>query len=96
LVARLQRSRALTPQERRRVVRTDVIGEARRGTRRVTVVAEVSATIHDDDVTRAAESARILDDRGRRAMALAIGFDLGNDEVASLAADQGVEVVVGA
>jgi len=95
LVDLLQRSRALTPQERRRVVRTDVLGEARRGTKRVTVVAEVSATIHDDDVTRTAETARILVDRGLRTVAYAIGYEVGGGEVERLAADQGVELVTG-
>jgi len=95
LVDLLQRSRALTPQERRRVVRTDVLGEARRNTKRVTVVAEVSATIHDDDVTRTAETARILSDRGLRTVAYAIGYEVGGEEVERLAADQGVELVTG-
>jgi len=95
LVELLQRSRALTPQERRRVVRTDVLGEARRDTKRVTVVAEVSATIHDDDVTRTAETARILSDRGLRTVAYAIGYEVGGGEVERLAADQGVELVTG-
>jgi chromosome segregation ATPase len=95
LVDLLQRSLPLTPQERRRVVRTDVLGEARRGTKRVTVVAEVSATIHDDDVTRTAETARILSDRGLRTVAYAIGYEVGGGEVERLAADQGVELVTG-
>jgi len=95
LVDLLQRSLPLTPQERRRVVRTDVLGEARRDTKRVTVVAEVSATIHDDDVTQTAETARILVDRGLRTVAYAIGYEVGGEEVERLAADQGVELVTG-
>jgi len=95
LVDILQRSLPLTPQERRRVVRTDVLGEARRGTKRVTVVAEVSATVHGNDVTRTAETARILGDRGLRTAAYAIGYEVGGEEVERLAADQGVELVIG-
>jgi hypothetical protein len=95
LIERLHRKRALTPEERRRLVQTDLLVAAHQGTKRVTVVAEVSATLHANDVTRVAESARILNARNESATALAIGYEIGGEEVERLAADQGVELVIG-
>jgi len=95
LIDRLHRKRALTSEERRRLVQTDLLVAAHQGTKRVTVVAEVSATLHANDVTRVAESARILKERNESATALAIGYGINDMSVERLAAEQGVELVIG-
>jgi len=59
----------------------------------VTIVAEVSATLHVDDITRAADSADILGRRGLRSLAMAAGIDLGGPEVAAAARERNVELV---
>lgn len=95
LIAELDQKARLERPERQRLVQTDVLAFARMGAARVTVVGEVSATLHAEDVARAAETARILNERGLRASAFAIGNELGSDVVASVAAERGVEMVVG-
>jgi len=95
LIDRLHRKRALTSEERRRLVQTDLLVAAHKGTKRVTVVAEVSARLHANDVTRVAESARILKERNESATALAIGYGINDMSVERLAAEQGVELVIG-
>jgi len=95
LIDRLHRKRALTRKERQRLEQTDLLVAAHQGTKRVTVVAEVSATLHANDVTRVAESARILKERNELATALAIGYGINDMSVERLAAEQGVELVIG-
>ena len=91
----LRRSAQLSRAELQRLRRTDLIAEARRpgSVERVTVVAEVSHTLHADDVLRAAKSAEIFSRRSKRSLALAIGSDLGGAEVARLAAEHDVVLV---
>jgi len=95
LTETLSRKTALDRSEVRRLRRTDLIAEARRAgsTERVTIVAEVSATLHVDDITRAADSADILGRRGLRSFAVAAGIDLGGPEVAAAARERNVELV---
>jgi len=95
LTETLSRKTALDRSEVRRLRRTDLIAEARRAgsTERVTIVAEVSATLHVDDITRAADSADILGRRGLRSLAMAAGIDLGGPEVAAAARERNVELV---
>ncbi len=95
LVDLLGRRSPLSPEELRRLRRSDLVAEARRvgSTERITVVAEVSHTLHSDDVLRAARTAEIFTRRDRRALALAIGDDLGGPEVAAEAAARGVILV---
>jgi len=95
LAETLGRKAVLDRSEVQRLRRTDLIVEARRAgsTERVTVVAEVSATVHVDDITRAADSADILARRGLRSLAVAAGIDLGGPEVAAVARERNVELV---
>jgi exonuclease VII small subunit len=94
LLDRLDRQAPLSAAERKRLTRTDVLASARVGTSRVTVVAEVSVRLHREDVTRAAESSRILNERGQRTRAFAIGSNVVDDAVRAFAEDSNVEVVV--
>ena len=94
LLDRLDRQALLSAAERKRLTRTDVLASARVGTSRVTVVAEVSVRLHREDVTRAAESSRILNERGQRTRAFAIGSNVVDDAVRAFAEDSNVEVVV--
>ncbi len=95
LVEALDKNAALDRLELRRLRRTDLIANARRAgsTERVTVVAEVSATLHVDDITRAAESADVFTRRGLRSLAVAVGLDLGGPDVAAVARERNVELV---
>lgn len=95
LIGTLEHSSPLSGSERRRLRRTDLVAEARRPgpSERVTVVAEVSHAPHEDDILRAAHSAEILSSRSRRAIALAIGEDLGGAAVADVAAAHHVILV---
>jgi len=93
LLATLDKCAQLSGEDRRSLHRADVIVSAHRGTERVTVVVEVSATLHADDITRAAKRAGIVNACGLRAVAMAIGEDLGGESVAALAAEHGVELV---
>jgi len=95
LIDRLHRKRALTSEERRRLVQTDLLLSAYRGTKRVMVVAEVSATLHVNDVTRVVESARILTERNEFVTAFAIGYDINDMSVERFAAEQGVKLIIG-
>jgi hypothetical protein len=62
----LSRKSPLEPDELRRLRRTDLLAEARvqGAATRLTIVAEVSATLHVGDVVRAAESAGAVSRRG--------------------------------
>ncbi len=95
LAETLDHKAVLDRSEVRRLRRTDLIAEARRAgsTERVTVVAEISATLHVADITRAADSADILGRRGLRSLAVAAGIDLGGPEVAAVARERNVELV---
>ena len=95
LVEALDKNAALDRLELRRLRRTDLIANARRAgsTERVTVVAEVSATLHVDDITRAAESADVFTRRGLRSLAVAVGLDLGGPDVAAAVRERNVELV---
>lgn len=95
LITKLDRRSPLSPEEKRRLVRTDLIVHARSGPSqaRVTVVAEISATVHLDDVDRAHESARILSERGHEAAAVVLGANLGGDDVARDAAAKEVQLL---
>jgi hypothetical protein len=86
---------ALSPAEMQRLRNTDLVAQARRpgSSERITVVAEVSHTLHADDVLRAAASARIFSVRSLRSLAMAIGVDLGGTDVASLASKHEVVLV---
>lgn len=88
----LSRKSPLEPDELRRLRRTDLLAEARvqGAATRLTIVAEVSATLHVGDVVRAAESAGAVSRRGLRVMAVALGRDLGAPEVGDEAATRGV------
>lgn len=95
LIEKLERHSPLDPRERRRLLQTDLVAEARDTTsnQRVTLVGEVSVTLHEDDVERVAASAEILARRAMHAYPLVIGIDPGAAEVAREAERRGVEVV---
>ena len=95
MIEQLHRRSPLLPADSQRLYHTDVIAQARSvsGNERMTIVGEVSVTLHLDDVTRAHESAEIVSSRGRRAVAVALGADLGGGEVAAEAEKRGVLLI---
>jgi len=95
LLETLNRKKPLTSDERTRINRTDVIARARVGKDPVTIVAEVSVLLYLEDVTRAAEAARILRERGQRARPFAIGEAVADNSVSDLADRHGVEICLG-
>jgi cell division protein FtsB len=92
VLGELDRRRRLSREDRVRLRQTDVVALARRGSERVTVLAEVSATVGRDDVDRARTSARVFEERGLRCLPVAIGQTVAQG-VAEAAAEAGVEVV---
>ena len=95
LLERLDSKAPLDPTEWQRMRQTDFMADARRkpSGERVTVVVEVSATLHPDDVTRVADSATVFSRRGLNCLAVAAGRDLGGPNVAALASERAVELV---
>ena len=95
LIERLDKRSRVSAKEIKRLRNTDLIAKARyaEGDGRVTIVGEVSVTLHLGDVVRAHESAEIISSRGDRAVAVALGADLGADEVVTEATRRGVLLV---
>jgi hypothetical protein len=75
--------------QRTRLLKTDVIASARRGTKKISVIAELSFTVGFEDVKRAAESAKILRERSKQVEALVLGKGI-TTEAKQAAADFGV------
>ncbi|MHB8296855.1 MAG: hypothetical protein ACYDH5_20055 [Acidimicrobiales bacterium] len=92
---KLARKAPLDTAEARRLRTTDLIAEGQRqgSARRLTLVVEVSSTLHVDDVARAAKSAEVIEHRSMRSMAIAAGRDLGGTEVAEEAARRNVALL---
>jgi hypothetical protein len=94
LIAALEKRDHLEPGELRRLRQADLLADARLSetTTRVTVVGEVSVTLHSDDVRRAAEAAGSLSRRGSNAVAIVAGADLGGPALGAEAERAGVLV----
>ncbi len=91
----LQDRNGLTSEDRRRIRRTDFVAEARTvsANEKVTVVGEISATVHANDIERVALSAQILEGCGLRLFAFASGKDLGGSRIEQMANEKHVTLI---
>jgi len=95
LLDELNQKKTLAKEEHTRITKTDIVASAQVEGDPVVLVAEVSGSLYPSDVERVVESAKILQERGKRAKPLVFGEAVADNSVNDLAGRHGVEICLG-